>query len=96
MSNSPRPNGAVIFCALAALNDKFKMKEKHAKGNAVNVYWVLEAAEVPAGLKFIADKRGAQHYLLTVAEQLPMHVLVAKLTRMADRMAVIFDARKAL
>jgi hypothetical protein len=78
------------------LKDKFKMKDKHAKGKAVNVYWVLEAADIPSGLKFLPDKRDPQHYLLTVNQSMTVYALVAKLMWIADRMSKISDARKAL
>lgn len=78
------------------LKDKFKMKNKHAKGNAVNVYWVLEAADIPKGLKFVPDKRDKQHYLLTVTEKMTAETLASKLSWVADRMSKIADARKAL
>lgn len=72
------------------------MKDKHAKGGAVNVYWVLEKADIPTGLKFVADKRNNQHYLLAVSERMTVHSLAAKLIWVADRMSKISDARKAL
>lgn len=78
------------------LKDKVKMKTKHAKGSAVNVYWVLEAADIPQGLKFVPDKRDKQHYLLTVTEKMTTKALSSKLSWVADRMSKISDARKAL
>lgn len=78
------------------LKDKFKMKNKHAAGKAVNVYWVLEASDIPPGLKFVPDKRDKQHYLLTVTEKMTIHSLVTKLSWIADHMSKISDARKAL
>ncbi|HTF83657.1 MAG TPA: hypothetical protein VL987_03670 [Cellvibrio sp.] len=78
------------------LKDKYRMKTKHADGKAVNVYWVLEAADIPAGLAFIQDKREKQHYLLTVTEQMTVYALAKKLAWVADRMSKITDAGKAL
>ena len=78
------------------LKDKYKLKTNHAKGNAVNVYWVLEAADIPSGLKFVPDNRDHQHYLLTVTEQMTVTRLASKLSWIADRMSKISDARKAL
>ncbi|WP_157671953.1 hypothetical protein [Cellvibrio sp. PSBB006] len=72
------------------------MKTKHADGKAVNVYWVLEAADIPSGLAFVQDKREKQHYLLTVTEQMTVYTLAKKLAWVADRMSKITDARKAL
>ena len=78
------------------LKDKFKMKDRHAKGGAVNVYWVLEKADIPEGLEFVPDKRNNQHYLLIVSESMTVYTLAAKLLWVADRMSKISDARKAL
>ncbi len=78
------------------LKDKFKMKDRHAKGGAVNVYWLLEKADIPEGLKFVPDKRNNQHYLLVVSESMTVYALAAKLLWVADRMSKISDARKAL
>jgi hypothetical protein len=78
------------------LKDRFKMKSRHAEGKPVNVYWVLEAADIPDGLKFVQDKREQQHYLLTVTEKMTVYQLARKLSWVADRMTKISDARKAL
>ena len=78
------------------LKDRLKMKSRHAEGKPVNVYWVLEAADIPDGLKFVQDKREQQHYLLTVTEKMTVYQLARKLSWVADRMTKISDARKAL
>lgn len=78
------------------LKDKFRMKSKHADGKAVNVFWILSAADVPDGLSFVPDKRESQHYFLVVTEQMTVTALAAKLSWVADRMSKISDARKAL
>lgn len=78
------------------LKDRFKLTEKHADGKAVNVYWVLEAADIPSGLKFVADERDDQHFLLTVTETMTVFTLASKLSWVADRMSKISDARKVL
>jgi hypothetical protein len=72
------------------------MKSRHARGKAVNVYWVLEAADIPDGLKFVPDKRDKQHYLLTVTESMTVAQLSAKLSWVADRMSKISDVSKAI
>lgn len=41
------------------------MKEKHNPGAAINVYWVLEKADLPINMKFMPDsKKKATFYLL--------------------------------
>ena len=72
------------------------MKEKHNKGAAIHVYWVLEKADIPFGMKFEPDLKKKGHYLLTVTEKMPLHQLVSKLKWVADRMSVIKDAGRAL
>lgn len=78
------------------LKGVYKMKEKHNKGAAIHVYWVLEKADIPSGMKFEPDLKKKGHYLLTVTEKLPLHQLVSKLKWLADRMSVIKDAGRAL
>ena len=78
------------------LKDKHRMKSRHADGKAVNVYWVLESADIPDGLAFVQDKREKQHYLLTVTERMTVYTLAKKLAWVADRMSKMTDARKAL
>ncbi|MCF6255802.1 MAG: hypothetical protein L3J89_09110 [Gammaproteobacteria bacterium] len=79
------------------LKGQLKMKEKHNKGKAINVYWILSGADIPSGLKFVADERNKKHYFLTVTDKkMPIGELAEKLTRVANAMSVISDARKAL
>ena len=78
------------------LKGVFKMKEKHNTGAAINVYWVLEEADLPAQMKFVPDRKKKGHYLLTITERMTLHQLVQKLKLVAHRMSVIKDARKAL
>lgn len=78
------------------LKDKLKLKTKHAKGIPIDVFWLLEEADIPSGLKFEADKNDPQHYLLTVTEKMLATQLAQKLAWVADRMTKISDARKAL
>jgi len=72
------------------------MKKRFNEGEAINVYWILSGADIPSGLKFEADKKNKKHYFLTVTDKMPIDQLVKKLTRVADGMSVISDARKAL
>ncbi len=78
------------------LKNQLKLKERHNKGKAVNVYWILSGADIPSGLKFEADKKNKKHYFLTVTDKMPIGQLAEKLTRIANGMSVISDARKAL
>lgn len=78
------------------LKGVYKMKERFNSGAAIDVYWVLESSDLPKGLKFEADLNKKQHYLLTVTEKMTIYTLISKLKWVADRMAVIKDARRAL
>jgi len=51
------------------LKGVYKMKEKHNKGSAIHVYWVLEKSDIPSGMKFEPDLKMKGHYLLTVTEK---------------------------
>ncbi|WP_308366646.1 MULTISPECIES: hypothetical protein [unclassified Microbulbifer] len=78
------------------LKGVYKMKQKHNPGFPIHVYWVLEQADLPPGLKFESDHQKKGHYLLTVTEKILVHQLVAKLRWVADRMSVIKDAGENL
>jgi len=78
------------------LKEKVRMKDKFANGKPVDVYWILEKADVPDGLKFVPDKRNKQHYLLVVTRSMTIKALAMKLKWVADRMSKMTDARKAL
>ena len=75
-----------------------RMKTKRNPGKPVSVYWILEKADIPAGLEFVADPRDRrqQHYLLCATERMPVERLRAKLEWVADRMTVMRDAQVAL
>ncbi len=76
----------------------YRMKSKRNPGKDISVFWVLETADVPAGLKFIADPRDRrqQHYLLCAIQRMHVEQLREKLIWLADRMAVIRQANMAL
>ena len=78
------------------LKGVYKMKEKHNKGAPIHVYWMLEKADIPAGMKFEPDLKKKGHYLLVVTKKIPLHQLLSKLKWIADRMSVIKDAGRAL
>lgn len=74
----------------------YKLKQKLTDGKAISVYWVLEKADIPTGLKFVPDIKDSNHYLLVVTEKMRVTELVTKLSWVADRMSVIRDGSKAL
>jgi hypothetical protein len=75
-----------------------RLKSRRNPGKAVSVYWILEEADIPAGLKFVPDPRDRhrQHYLLAAIQRMHVSELRAKLEWVADRMSVIRDAQVAL
>lgn len=75
-----------------------RMKSKRNPGISVDVYWVLEEADLPEGLKFVVDPRDRkkQHYLLAAVERMTVAQLRSKLEWIADRMSIIRDAQDAL
>jgi len=78
------------------LKQVYKLKEKHNPGKTLDIYWVLEKADIPPGLKFEPDLSKQGHYFLTVTEQMLLEKLVEKLKFMAQRMSVIKGAGKTL
>jgi len=93
----PHPQMGLSFSGhWSHLKDILKIKTKYSKGNPVSVFWVLEAADIPTGLKFEVDETDNKHFFLTVTEKMLTTQLAQKLSRVADRMTEIKDARKAL
>lgn len=78
------------------LKDKYKLKKKWADGKPVDVFWVIEACNLPPGLKFVADEKDKEHYFLTVTERMTSYQLRVKLIAVAERMSVIKDAQGTL
>ncbi len=78
------------------LKEVYKLKGKHNPGKQINIYWVMEQADVPPGLKFEPDRDKKGHYFLTATEQMLFNTLVNKLKLVAQRMSVIRNAGKAL
>lgn len=74
----------------------YKLKQKHNKGAYIDVYWVLEDADIPPLLKFRPDQSKKGHYFLTVTEKMTLNDLVKKLKVLARRMSCIKNAGKAL
>jgi hypothetical protein len=74
----------------------YKLKVSKNRGKSVDVYWVLEKADIPSELKFVQDEKDDRHYFLTVTKKMTVSELVKKLTWVADRMSIIRDATSAL
>lgn len=78
------------------LKQVYKLKEKHNSGRTIDIYWILEKADIPPGLKFESDRNKQGHYFLTVTEQMLLSTLVKKLKILAQRMSVIKDGSRVL
>ena len=80
------------------LKNIYRLKSTRNGGKPVDVYWVLEATDVPSGLKFVADPNDKRnrHYFLIVTERMRVDQLVSKLEWVADRMSIIRNAQVAL
>lgn len=78
------------------LKGVLKMKQKWNKGAKIDVFWVLESADLPSKLKFEPDRGKKGHYFLTVTERMTLVELVDKLKWIADRMSTIQDCGKTL
>ncbi|MFL0800404.1 MAG: hypothetical protein K6L80_08155 [Agarilytica sp.] len=93
----PHENMGLSFSAhWQHLKRIYKLKKKVTGGKQIDVYWVLEKADIPSGLKFVQDPKDPNHYLLTITEQMHVSALVSKLKWLADRMSEIKSAEKAL
>jgi len=77
-----------------SLKSVFKLKQRHSPGSGIHIFWVLEEADIPPGLKFEPDRLKKGHYFLTITEQMLLSTLVAKLKVVAQRMSVIRDGGK--
>lgn len=58
------------------LKQVYKLKERHNPGKSIDVYWVLEQADLPVDLKFEPDQAKKGHYFLTVTKQMTLSALV--------------------
>lgn len=88
--------GLSFSASWSHLKSIYKLKASKNPGKNVNVYWVLEKADLPPDLKFVPDKKDDRHYFLTVTRKMTVHELVAKLQWVADRMTIIRDASKVI
>ncbi len=78
------------------LKSIYKLKERHNGPRNINIYWVLEKADIPAGFKFVADEAKPGHYFLTVTETMLLSTLIVKLKLLSKIMTVIKDGSKVL
>ena len=78
------------------LKGVFKMKKIKNPGSTINIYWILERADIPPDMKFEEDRSKKGHYFLTVTRSMTLDALVKKLKMVAHRMSVIRNAERAL
>lgn len=78
------------------LKSIYKLKSSKNPGKSVDVYWILEKADIPPDLKFVADKDDDRHYYLTVTRKITVDTLVKRLKWVADRMSVIKDGKRVI
>lgn len=76
------------------LKSIYKLKSSKNLGKSVDVYWVLEKADLPPNLKFVPDQKDDRHYFLTVTKKMTVETLIKKLKWVADRMTVIRDGTR--
>lgn len=88
--------GLSFSTSLENLTTVYQMKKRFNPKASVNIYWILEKADIPPGLKFVPDQRNPEHYFLTVTEPMLLSLLVSKLRMLAHRMTVIRDGGKVL
>lgn len=78
------------------LKQVYKLKEKHNPDDKINIYWVMEKADIPPGLKFVPDNNKKGHYFLVVTQKMQFKNLVDKLKIVAQRMSKIENVGKIL
>ena len=90
--------GLSFSASFKNLKQVYRGKKKRNPEKPVNVYWVLEQADLPADMAFVKDRDSKRdgHYFLTVTKRMTLFKLVQKLKALARRMSVIIDAGKAL
>lgn len=93
----PNPQMGLSFSATwDNLQFVYGMFKKRAKKKPINIHWVLSEADIPPGLKFLADKENSGHYFLAVTERMHVDQLVRKLEIVAHRMSVMKGGGNAL
>jgi hypothetical protein len=76
------------------LKSIYKLKSSKNPGKSIDVYWVLEKADIPTDMKFVKDANDDRHYFLTVTKKMTVNDLVKKLQWVADRMTIIRDGSR--
>lgn len=88
--------GLSFSASLENLSLVYEMKKRYNPKKTVNIYWVIEKADIPSGLKFVPDNKNKEHYFLTVSEPMLLTTLISKLKLLAYRMTIIRDGSKVL
>lgn len=88
--------GLSFSATLKNLTVVYKTKIRHNPTKVVNIYWVLENADIPDGLKFVVDQGNPEHYFLTATKLMPLATLIQKLKLVAQRMTIIRNASNVL
>jgi len=88
--------GLSFSSSFSNLKGVYKQKKKHNQGKKVDVYWILEAADLPADMAFVKDKRKSGHYYLTVTKDMTVPDLVKKLKKIARDMTKIKEGGEYL
>lgn len=89
--------GLSFSCNWKELKRVYRLFARTKKNN-IDVYWVLQGADLPKNMQFVEDKdpKKKGHYFLTVTEPMTIYKLVSNLKWIADRMTVIRNAERAL
>ena len=80
---------------MSHLKGIYKLKSSKNPGKSIDVYWVLEKADIPVDMKFVKDNNDDRHYFLTITKKMTVNDLVKKLQWVADRMTIIRDGSRA-
>ena len=67
----------------------YGMFKKRSNKKPIDIHWILSEADIPPGLKFIADNGNKGHYFLAVTEKMHIDKLVKKLEMISHRMSVM-------
>jgi len=95
----PHPQMGLSFSAnwqnlKAVYKHRERLNKKMNINTPINVFWILEKADIPQGLEFVPDKsKPKEHYYLRVTEKMTVEKLVSKLKWVADKMSKITDLR---
>jgi hypothetical protein len=82
--------------SLENLSLVYSMKKRFNPKKTLNIYWVLEKADIPSDLKFVPDQNNSEHYFLKVTELMLLSTLILKLKLLARRMTIVRGGSKVL